>query len=263
MDHDVVGPVPDAPPGPLTERPDVPALSAAEEARTLIAAGGIGSLATLTEDGHPWASMVAYGPTEDGCPVLCVSTLAEHGRNLARDDRASIVVVADSPSDDPLDSGRVTVAGRVLLAEDDESRAAHLAAWPNAALYGGFGDFSFWRLRVERVRWVGGYGRMNSVDVADYAAARPDPVVVGGAGAVDHLNADHSDALLLIAQRLGGHPDATVARCSRVDRFGMDLQLETPRGRTGTRVGFAEPVTAPHGLRAASVELVRLANQAG
>ena len=55
--------------------------------------------------------MVTYGPTADGSPVLCVSTLAEHGRNLARDDRASLVVVADSPSDDPLDSGRVTVAG--------------------------------------------------------------------------------------------------------------------------------------------------------
>lgn len=263
MDHEVIGPVPAAPPAPLTERPDVPTLTAAEEARTLIATVGIGSLATLTEEGDPWASMVTYGPTADGSPVLYVSTLAEHGRNLARDQRASLVVVADSPSDDPLDSGRVTVAGRVRRAEEDEARDAHLAVWPSAALYAGFGDFTFWLLQVERVRWVGGYGRMDSVDAAGYAAARPDPVVVGGAGAIDHLNQDHADSLLLMARKLGGYPDATVARCARVDRYGIDLLLETPRGSTGTRVGFAAPVDEPAGLRAASVELVRRAEAAG
>jgi len=67
--------------------------SAAEEARTIAASINTGTLATLTTSGDPWASLVTYGLL-DGAPVLCVSDLAEHGRNLAGDQRASIAVVA-------------------------------------------------------------------------------------------------------------------------------------------------------------------------
>jgi putative heme iron utilization protein len=265
LEHDVIGETPAVPPAPLA--PFVPArtLSAAEEARTLVSTHHVASLATLTEDGYPWASMVTYGAMGDGSPVLYVSTLAEHGRNLARDARASLVVASDARGGDPLDCGRVTLTGRVWRAEGEgasEARDAHLAALPAAALYAGFGDFAFWVLCVERVRWVGGYGRMDSTDAAAYVAASPDPVAPGAGHAIAHLNEDHGDALLLMAQRLGGYPDATSARCVRVDRYGVDLQLETPRGGAPTRVGFAEPITGSDGLRAATVELPRRARTA-
>ncbi len=73
--------------------------SAAEEARTLAASANTGTLATLTATGDPWASFVTYGLL-DGAPVLCVSNLAEHGRNLAADRRASIAIV--SPATDSI-----------------------------------------------------------------------------------------------------------------------------------------------------------------
>lgn len=260
-DHDVAG---DAPPPPPPLAPFVPAQrrSAAEEARTLVAGHRVGSLATLTSDGAPWASMVGFGVLDDGSPVLCVSTLAEHGRNLARDGRASLVVVGDPGGEDPLDSPRVTLAGRVERPSGDaerDARHAHVAAMPQAAVLDGFGDFSLWVLRVERVRWVGGYARMASAGAADYAAAEPDPVAGSAAGAVAHLNDDHADALLLVARGLGGYPDAAAARCLRIDRYGLDLWVDTPRGATPARVGFAEPVAEADGLRAASVELTRRA----
>ncbi len=265
IDHDIVGEVPPAPPGPIAAVEPARARSAAEEARTLVATQRIGALATLSDDGRPWASIVTYGATAEGFPVLYVSTLAEHGRNLARDGRASIVVAEDPAGGDPLDSSRVTLVGTANRPEGDEleaARAAHLAALPGADAYGGFGDFSFWVLRVDRIRWVGGYGRMDSADAASYFAAEPDPTANAAPHAIAHMNADHADALLVVAQALGGHPDATSARVVRIDRYGMDLVAESPRGAGTARVGFAETVDAPDGLRAATVAVTRRAREA-
>src|SRR5688500_759639 len=94
---------------PLEAVPAARRRTAAEEARTWIAQSAVGTLSTLSEDGGPWASMVAYGQQADGSPVLFVSSLAEHGRNLPRDPRASLCVVERCDTDDPLDCGRVTL----------------------------------------------------------------------------------------------------------------------------------------------------------
>jgi putative heme iron utilization protein len=261
VDHDAPAGALDAP------RPLAPGLPArrrtpAEEARTLIAGSTLGALSTLTADGEPWGSLVTYGALPDGSPVLLVSTLAEHGRNLLGDPRASVLVAESDHGRDPLDSGRVTLLGRVERPEGEaaeRARAAHLAAVPTAAHYVGFGDFSVWVLRVQRIRWVGGYGLMESAGVEEYRAAEPDPVAPAAAFAIEHLNADHADALLAMARALGGYTDATAAACMRADRYGLDLWVTTPRGRAPVRVPFADPITAPDGLRAATVELARRA----
>ena len=154
----------------------------------------------------------------------------------------------------------MTLLGRAYRPEGAEleaARAAHLAAVPKASAYVRFGDFSLYVLRVERVRWVGGYGLMDSADAAAYHSAEPDPVAGNAAYAVRHLNEDHADALLAMAQALAGYTDATKATCTRADRYGLDLAIATPRGRAPARVPFAEPVTAPDGLRAATVDLAR------
>ncbi|WP_028062867.1 HugZ family pyridoxamine 5'-phosphate oxidase [Solirubrobacter soli] len=234
----------------------------AEEARTLVASTQTAALATLSEDGSPWGSLVLYAALEDGSPVLCLSTLAEHGRNITRDPRASLVVGETDVAGDPLDSGRVTLAGVLetpVGAELDAARDAYKAASPASGLYGGFGDFTYYVLRIERVRWVGGYGRMDSTDADAFHAAEPDPVASGAAYAIEHLNDDHADALLLMAQKLAGHPDASEAKCVRIDRYGMDLHVQTPRGFAETRLEFAEPANRPGDLRAATVELAKRA----
>ncbi|WP_205697236.1 HugZ family protein [Conexibacter sp. SYSU D00693] len=252
-------------PQPLSPAPEARRRTAAEEARTLVAQATLGTLATLSDDGHPWGSMVAYGSLEDGSPVLCVSTLAEHGRNLLRDARASLVVTEADREGDPLDGGRVTLAGRAVRPEGERAaaaRAAHVAAVPAAETYADFGDFALYVLEVDRVRWVGGFGRMDSATAEDYRAAEPDPVAASAAYAVRHLNDDHADVLLLVAQVLGGYGDAESATCVRADRYGLDLRVKTPRGGAPCRIGFAEPITAPDGLRAASVELAQRARTA-
>ncbi|CAM3063815.1 HugZ family protein [Skermania piniformis] len=260
VDHGDPGDAPTIPP-PLVPVAVDTRPSAAEEARTIVAASDVATLASLTADGDPWASFVAYGVL-DGAPVLCVSRLAEHGRNLARDPRASIAVVAPDRPADPLAGARVTLAGvmeQPTGAQLEAARSAHIAAVPAARRYVEYTDFTTWILRIQRVRWVGGYGRMDSASAADYAAAAPDPIRPVAAGAIAHLNADHADALLTMTQRFGGFPDATAAVCTDADRYGLDLWVRTPRGEAPTRVGYAAPIGGIEGLRAATVDLARRA----
>jgi putative heme iron utilization protein len=261
-DHGVVDGAPALPP-PLAEREPAPRLTSAEQARTLVAATNVAALATLTAAGDPWASLVTYGALDDGAPVLCLSRLAEHGRNLAGDPRASLMITPPDSPPDPLAAARVTLAGRAEHPPDATAiaaaRVAHLAAVPAAGSDVDFSDFSLWVLRVERVRWVGGYGHMDSAPGTAYAVARPDPVATHAATAIAHLNDDHADALLRIAQALGGYPDATRARCSALDRRGIDLALETARGRAHTRVAFPRELDGGAQLREATVELTRRA----
>ncbi|BBZ09465.1 pyridoxamine 5'-phosphate oxidase [Mycolicibacterium doricum] len=261
-DHGDPGGAPSVPP-PLRPAADAVRPSAAEESRTIAASANTATLATLTADGDPWASFVTYGLL-DGAPVLCVSDLAEHGRNLAADPRASVAIVAPSSASDPLSNGRVTLAGVVERPIGDEphaAREAHLAAVPAAKYYIDYSDFTVWVLRVRRVRWVGGYGRMGSCSGADYSAAEADPVALQAAGAVAHLNADHAESLLAMARVLGGYLDATTASCTRADRYGLDLRLETERGIAYTRVGYAAPLSSPAELRSAAVELTQRARR--
>ncbi|MGK2931320.1 MAG: HugZ family protein [Solirubrobacterales bacterium] len=240
--------------------------SPAEEARTLVAATNSGTLATLSHDGTPWASLVTFGTLPGGAPVLCLSRLAEHARNLEENRQASLMVADKSHTGEPLAGGRVTLAGKVVrsdeLSDEKSAREAHLDAVPSAAMYADFNDFTFWILEVERVRWVGGYGRMDSADAASYTEAEPDPVQPQAADAVAHLNFDHPDALLIMAQAFGQYPDATEAKCTRADRYGLDLALVTPEGKKATRVSFTESISSPGGLRAATVDLARRSRKA-
>lgn len=250
---------------PLEEVAPAQSLSAAEQARTILQNDDVATLASLTADGSPWASMVQYAVTDNGEPVLVVSTLALHGRNLIGDPRASLAVAGPVPEGhDPGDSGRVTIAGKVEKpegAERESAVAAFVAVVPSAAGYVDWDDFDLYILRVETVRWVGGFGRMASTTIAEYAAAEPDPTAKGANYAVRHMNEDHADSLMQMAQAFSGHTDATSATALRADRYGMDLGVVTPRGDITARIGFASPVTAPDGLRVAVVELAKAARE--
>lgn len=238
--------------------------NAAEEARTLVSAVTVGYLATLTEAGDPWCSLVVYGPTAEGDPVLLVSTMAEHGRNLAKDGRASLAINDPAAPGDPLDRPRITLAGRVSRPEGEAAEAAldaHVAAIPGARLYAGWDDFSLWVLKVQRVRWVGGFARMDTVSPEEYRAAEPDPTQPIAARATEHLNADHADGLLLIARELAGARGAVSAVCTGIDRYGIDLSCTGAGQSAAARVEFDEPLTQAADVRPATVALVKRARE--
>lgn len=236
--------------------------TAAEEARTLVSAVTVGYLATLGENGDPWCSLVVYGPDPDGNPVLLVSTMAEHGRNLASDARASLAINDPSVPGDPLDRPRITLAGRAVQPEGEAAEAAldaHVAAIPGARLYAGWEDFSLWILEVERVRWVGGFAQMDTISREDYRAAEPDPTQPIAAKAIEHLNKSHADGLLAIARELAGARGAVAAVCTGVDRYGIDLSCTGAGQAAAARVEFDAPLTQAADVRPATVELAQRA----
>jgi putative heme iron utilization protein len=250
-------------------RPPAPEPTHAERARTLVAGINRGVLSTVALDpaGYPFGSVATYAIDDGGRPIVFVSTMAEHTRNAAADARASLIVTEPFPDgSDPLAAGRVTLIGDLLEVGDSERPAVrdrYLAANPASAYYIDFGDFSFWRLEVRSVRYVGGYGRMSWVGAADYAAAEADPLSGEAAvGILDHMNADHRDSLVLMARVLGGRDDAVEAVMTAVDRYGFDLVVEGASGRAALRLGFDAPVAAGGAVRPAMIRLVERARQA-
>jgi putative heme iron utilization protein len=235
----------------------------AEAARGIVEDHTTGYLATLTAAGEPFGSVTSFGLDERGRPVLCISDIAEHTANARRDPRASLLV-AERVEDgaDPLAAGRVTLVGR--LGPLDEAAAAtlrgpYLERNPHAGAFVDYGDFGWWRLDVASVRYVGGYGRMGWVTAGAYAEARPDPIRHIAAGAVEHLNADHADAMLDLARALGGHPGATAASATGVDRYGLDASVEVDGEVHWARFPFAAPVEDDVSMRKAVITLVHQA----
>jgi putative heme iron utilization protein len=237
----------------------------AERCRTLVASASRGALSTLAADpaGYPYGSVASYALDDSGNPLFFVSLMAEHTQNAIRDPRASLLVTEPVPDGaDPLASGRATLMGTMLpVPESDREavKAQYLAANPSAAYYIEFGDFTFYRLGVESIRYVGGYGRMSWVDAAGYARAEADPLAGAAAGIIEHMNADHAEAQVLYCRFLLGRPTTTAATMSAVDRYGFDMIAVEPTGRTAVRLGFATSCDTGEAVRAEMVRLVAAA----
>jgi heme iron utilization protein len=142
--------------------------------RAIVQRARHGALATLSREppGFPFATLVAVAFDPRGQPLLLLSRLAEHTKNLEVCRRASLLVADASGPDDPLAAGRMTLVGecgRLADAEQPEGRERYLQAHPEAAGYARFAEFAAWRLEVASVRWVGGFGRMDWLDAGAYA----------------------------------------------------------------------------------------------
>ena len=237
----------------------IPTPTHAERARTLVARIPTGTLCTLAlePEGYPYGSFVTVA-FDEGSPVFLISGLAEHTKNLERDPRASLLV-AESGADDPLANGRVTMLGPCTRVEGDggRARAAFLTVHPNASYYAGFRDFAFWSLRVDAVRYIGGYGRMSWISQENWQAAEADPLAPYAAGAIAHMNADHAGAMVLYCKAFSKATDITSATMTGVDRYGFDMSAKTPDGPRPVRVAFPKPVRTPEEVRAMLVAMVK------
>lgn len=246
------------------EGPRVPAPSHAERSRTLASLERRGALGTLAREpaGYPYTSMVIYGLDEKGHPLFLLSSLAEHTRNLLADPRGSLLVTEPFvPGGDPLALARVTLLGRLGVVPEAEREVAarcFFAAHPGTEYYLGMKDFAFYRLVVESLRYIGGYGRMSWVGAPDYLGAEPDPLAQVATGILGHMNQDHGAALLGYARAFAGHPDATAAVMTAIDRYGFEMTVTTPSGPKPARLAFPAPIATSDEARR---ELVRLAHE--
>ena len=251
--------------GAASEQPTVPEPSFSERARTLVYLGRIGNLSTLSrkQPGFPFGSVMPYGLDEQGRPIFLISTMAMHTQNLQADSRASLLVMQPDDSGDPLGASRVTVMGYVLAVPEPEvaeARRLYLERYANSKYWVDFEDFSFYRMDVVDVYYVGGFGVMGWVPASQYDLAQPDPLADAADEILQHVNADHKDALMLLARVFSGI-ESQEAMMTSVDRLGFHVRLNTHDGIRGTRIAFLREVSNPAETRDVLVEMVRQARQ--
>lgn len=213
------------------------------------------TLATSLE-GWPYASLVLAAVDHDASPLLLLSDLAEHSKNIARDARAALLFDGTDGRDDPLTGSRATVLGEIRRIEDQRLLARFAARHPSAANYAGFADFHLYRLAVMRAHLVAGFGRIDWI-AADALIHPPAPALAAAeADILRHMNDDHAEAINLYATRLAGRTGGGW-RLTGIDPEGIDLRL---RGSVA-RLDFPAPVSDSDGARAALIQLTQKARE--
>jgi putative heme iron utilization protein len=248
-------------PGPASDLPPIPEPSFAERVRTLAYLTRVGSLSTISrkQPGFPFGSVMPFGLDPAGRPLFLISTMAMHTQNLKADPRSSLLITQEEAGGDPLGASRVTLVGSVLPvpeAEIPSVRTIYLERHPNSKYWVDFDDFSFYRMDVIDVYYVGGFGVMGWVTAADYAASQPDPLADSIAGILQHMNADHKDSLVLLA-RAYAKIEAQEVTMTAVDRLGFHVRLKTQDGMRGARIAFLREVRNSTETRNVLVEMVR------
>jgi putative heme iron utilization protein len=249
--------------GAASEQPAVPEPSFAERARTLVYLTRIGSLSTLSrkQPGFPFGSVMPYGLDEHGRPIFLISSMAMHTQNLQADPRASLLVTQEDAGSDPLGASRVTLVGNVLpipQAEVAEARKLYLARYASSKYWVDFEDFCFYRMGVVDIYYVGGFGVMGWVSASEYGRSQSDPLADSMAEIIQHLNADHKDALVLLSRKFA-RIEAQEATMIAVDRLGFHLRVKTNDGLRGVRIAFLREVSNPAETRKVLVEMVQQA----
>ena len=225
-------------------------------ARRLIRSCNRAALGTSL-DGRPYVSLIIAACDMDASPLLLLSDLAQHTRNLVADPSVSLLFDGTGDYPDPLTGPRLTVLGRVERCEHPRAAARFAARHPSSAGYAGFADFHLYRVAIERSHLVAGFGRISWIEAADlHFTADATPLAAAAAEIVEHMNTDHADAVGLYAEKLLGRQGAGW-RMTGIDPEGIDLRRD---GETA-RLDFAEPVLTPAQARAALVELVQLARE--
>ena len=250
-------------PGPTSDQSPVPEPTFAERARTLVYLGRVGSLSTLSrrQPGFPFGSVMPYGLDDHGRPIFLISTMAMHTQNLQANPRASLLVTQEATDGEPLGASRITLVGNVLPAagaEVAEARELYLARHANSRYWVDFEDFSFYRMDVVDVYYVAGFGVMGWVSATDYDRSQPDPLAESMAEIIQHMNADHKDALVLLARKFA-LVESQEATMTAVDRLGFHVRLKTQEGMRGARIAFLREVSTPAETRKVLIEMVQQA----
>lgn len=224
-------------------------------AKSLLRRSRQGALATLTAgSGDPYCSLVNLATHADGSPILLISRLAVHTKNILADARVSLMLDERAPGD-PLEGARIMLSGRAEQVTDDHDtvRRRYLNVHPSAESYANFADFSFFLIRTSGTHLVAGFGRIVDLAPAQFLTdlTGADALIEAEQRAVDHMNEDHRDALGLYATKLIGAEPAEW-RCAGCDPDGLDMMAD---GKT-LRLHFPQRVTSPGELRTMLVRLV-------
>ena len=228
-----------------------------EAVRSLMRNSDRASLATVAGDGAPYASLVLLALDLDAAPLLLLSDLAEHSRNIARDSRVSLLIDATAGLDDPLTGSRASLIGKMVPIKDERLMARFVNRHPSAALYAGFGDFRLYRMDLGRAHLVAGFGRIRWIEAGEILlAGDPRPLAQAEESIIAHMNGDHAGAVNRIARRAFDKGPSEGWRMTGIDPEGADF-------RSGGAIARAVFRTLIWDAGAARSELVHLARAEG
>jgi heme oxygenase (biliverdin-IX-beta and delta-forming) len=239
---------------------DLPDFDPRAAAKKLLRESRSSALATLMPgSGDPYCSLVNVATAADGSPLLLISQLAVHTKNLLSDSRASLML-DERKEGDPLEGARVMLMGKATPTADAEAKRRYLARQPDAQLFAGFGDFAFYRFMIERAHLVAGFGRIVDLTADEVLTDVRDAetLLESEPDIVAHLNSDHADAVRAYAENLLGGESGTW-QCVGCDPDGLELQC----GRTTLRLAFPQRVTTPGQLRGVLKSLAEKARSSG
>lgn len=224
--------------------------------RHLLRAIRIGALGTLDrETGFPITTLVSVATDLDGAPIILVSGLSHHTKNLLADQRCSLLL-SEGGRGDPLAHPRLTLTAMAEKVTDAVARRRFLARHPKAKLYVDFPDFSFYRLEPRIMQLNGGFARAFDGDGRLILSELGDREIFAELeeSAVAHLNADHPEALSLYARVLCGMGEGHW-RATGLDPHGLDLTL----GERTARISFNPPLRDAKSLEIGLKKLTEMA----
>jgi heme iron utilization protein len=219
-------------------------------ARRLFLQESFGVLSTISLDvpGYPFGSVTPYCADRQCRPVIYISRIAQHTRNILADSRVSLTIFENNGNADDVQArGRLTCIAdaRPIDGEEEEVRERYFRYFPSARQYAQTHDFEFYWLDLVRLRFIGGFGQIYWVSPSEFMAANPFSAAQESR-IIQHMNDDHRDAIMRYA---GGKPAAMTG----IDGEGFDLL----QSGTKVRIEFETPVRSMEEARQALVELAK------
>ena len=228
-------------------------MSVAAEARQFLSATHSGVLSTISArlGGYPFGSIAPFVLDQEGCPLILISTIAEHTKNIQADARVSLIAF-DPASPDMQAGARLTVVGKAQIAEKDTAlRARYLRYFPQAESYFDMHDFLFYRIETTQARFIGGFGKIHWIP-GEELRAPANRLAEQETGILDHMNADHAENLRAYCRHAHGL-EVVDALMVGMDTAGFDVRAD---GKL-LRFAFDTPVTDAKQARDALVALAQ------
>jgi len=234
--------------------------SAPQEARRFLCSTCSAVLSTHSArfEGYPFGSIAPFVLDHAGNPLILISTIAEHTKNIQKDPHVSLIAF-DPAAPDMQAGGRLTLLGNAVVSDkqDGALRARYLRYFPMAAQYFDMHDFLFHRIEIKQARYIGGFGNIHWI-AGDDMRPPENQLAQQESGILDHMNADHADSLVAYCKHVHQIEAATAAMVG-IDTDGFDVRAQLKDTSKLLRFSFDTPITNALEARNALVALSKAA----
>ncbi|MCB0346784.1 MAG: DUF2470 domain-containing protein [Bdellovibrionales bacterium] len=233
------------------------------QARNFFDAGQVATLCSHSKvhQDYPFGSLVQYDVTEQGEPIIYVSRIAQHYKNLLEKPHASIFVSDPNAGSAPLSCPRITVMAEFSLVDDaakGETEAKYVKRFPASVDHRVAHDFVFFKGCIKHVRWIGGFGDIAWIGAEEFCAEPRDEVAYNSASMIEHMNEDHQDALGQYVQAFSDEELRGAAlRLAAVSASGFSVRLLRGASAKEVWVPFEPSLSGPDQARTAFINLLK------